>query len=138
MKLEKKVTQFDETGIVSLKNYSFMKNVNSTQKFSKQMPKTKNPRSAKYSITKPRNYISILKIKEPTIFYGDKEDPNRMIFGISFSTSMQTVMEEVYDYPVFSFIAEFGGALGLFLGFSFMMFWDVAENILKKITAVNK
>ena len=72
------------------------------------------------------------------ISYGDQEDPNKMIFGISFSTSMQTVMEEVYDYPVFSFIAEFGGALGLFLGFSFMMFWDVAENILKKITAVNK
>ena len=51
---------------------------------------------------------------------------------------MQTVMEEVYDYPLFSFIAEFGGALGLFLGFSFMMFWDIAENIMKTISDINK
>ena len=79
-----------------------------------------------------------MKIQEPFIFYGDKEDPNKMIFGISFSTSMERVMEEVYDYPVFSFIAEFGGALGLFLGFSFMMFWDVAETIIKKISEINK
>ena len=29
-------------------------------------------------------------------------------------------------YPFSSFLAEFGGALGLFLGFSFAMFWDFA------------
>ena len=33
--------------------------------------------------------------------------------------------EEEYIYPLLSFISEFGGALGMFLGFSFMMFWDV-------------
>ena len=35
--------------------------------------------------------------------------------------------KEVEVYPVESFIAEFGGALGLFVGFSFMMIWDIIE-----------
>jgi hypothetical protein len=30
-------------------------------------------------------------------------------------------------YPMESFISEFGGALGLFLGFSFIMIWDALE-----------
>ena len=34
------------------------------------------------------------------------------------------VEEEVLVYPFQSFLAEFGGALGLFLGFSFMTIWD--------------
>ena len=33
------------------------------------------------------------------------------------------VEEEVLIYPITSLIAEFGGALGLFLGFSFMTIW---------------
>ena len=36
--------------------------------------------------------------------------------------------ELVYD--TFSLIAEFGGALGLFLGFSFFMLWDLAAPAL--------
>ena len=34
-------------------------------------------------------------------------------------------------YPFESFVAEFGGALGLFTGFSFMLFADFVEWILK-------
>ena len=34
------------------------------------------------------------------------------------------VEEEVLVFPFQSFLAEFGGALGLFLGFSFMTIWD--------------
>ena len=30
-------------------------------------------------------------------------------------------------YPFSSFVAEAGGALGLFLGFSFLMLWNVLE-----------
>ena len=46
---------------------------------------------------------------------------------------------EVLVYDTVSLIAEFGGALGLFLGFSFLMVWDlsapfviVAYNRMKK------
>ena len=31
---------------------------------------------------------------------------------------------EDWVYPGLSFIAEFGGAMGLFVGFSFYMIWD--------------
>ena len=34
-------------------------------------------------------------------------------------------------YPFESFLAEFGGALGLFTGFSFMFFADLADAVLK-------
>ena len=34
-------------------------------------------------------------------------------------------------YPLESFVSEFGGALGLFLGFSFMMVWEVLEGFIK-------
>ena len=35
--------------------------------------------------------------------------------------------KEVEVYPLELFVSEFGGALGLFLGFSFMMNWDFIE-----------
>ena len=36
-----------------------------------------------------------------------------------------TMMEkEQLIYPLTSLVAEFGGTLGLFLGFSFMAIWD--------------
>ena len=34
-------------------------------------------------------------------------------------------------YPMESFVSEFGGALGLFLGFSFMMVWDMLEFLMR-------
>ena len=39
--------------------------------------------------------------------------------------------KEVEVYPFLSFVSEFGGALGLFLGFSFMMLWDLIEMFSK-------
>ena len=32
---------------------------------------------------------------------------------------------EKFVYPLESFVSEFGGAMGLFLGFSFIMMWDL-------------
>ena len=39
-------------------------------------------------------------------------------------------MEEVLVYPFESFMAEFGGALGLFLGVSFMTIWDGISSVI--------
>ena len=55
------------------------------------------------------------------------------MFLISFSTNVLTVLKEQYVYPMDSFIAEFGGALGLFLGFSFMMVWDLIQFVLASV-----
>ena len=36
-------------------------------------------------------------------------------------------------YPFESFVAEFGGALGLFLGFSFIMVWDGMKSCIQSL-----
>ena len=43
--------------------------------------------------------------------------------------SIQVETEELI-YPWQSFVAEFGGALGLFLGLSFMTIWDSLHTVL--------
>ena len=50
------------------------------------------------------------------------------------------ITEEVeeYLYDGISFIAELGGALGLFLGFSFFMLWDFVEIIKQTVLKMIK
>ena len=43
------------------------------------------------------------------------------------------VKEEALMYPATSFVAEVGGALGLFLGFSFLGLWDIIIKIVQFI-----
>jgi hypothetical protein len=52
-------------------------------------------------------------------------------FTVSFyAVSNDTKVErELLVYPVTSLVAEFGGTLGLFLGFSFMALWDGAAQL---------
>ena len=47
-------------------------------------------------------------------------------FGVAvvFPSTEIRLEEEDYVYPILSFVAELGGALGMFLGFSFLMVWD--------------
>ena len=51
------------------------------------------------------------------------------LFGFMLASTDISVMTEAYTYPWVSLLAEFGGALGLFLGFSFIMLWDCIEKI---------
>ena len=46
---------------------------------------------------------------------------------VKFSSPDVLERTEQLLYPTDSFISEFGGALGLFLGFSCMMIWDGLE-----------
>ena len=41
------------------------------------------------------------------------------------------VETEELIYPLQSLVADIGGTLGLFLGFSVMSFWDVIEEFVK-------
>ena len=52
---------------------------------------------------------------------------------ISFSSSKITVEKEVVSYSYLSFVADCGGLLGLFIGFNFVMFWDLIVIIYQKI-----
>ena len=40
---------------------------------------------------------------------------------------------EEYAYGFISFLAEFGGALGLFLGFSFLSLWEIMQPLCHKL-----
>ena len=53
-------------------------------------------------------------------------------FGVGFSSTEISIEEEHWVYPEMSFLAEFGGALGMFLGFSFIMIWDFVTYWLLK------
>ena len=48
------------------------------------------------------------------------------------------VEKESLLYPIESLVAEFGGTLGLFLGFSFMALWDGLELMAKMLARLAK
>ena len=50
-------------------------------------------------------------------------DGSQTVLSFWVASSKTWIEEEVLLYPFTSFLAEFGGALGLFLGFSFMTIW---------------
>ena len=57
-------------------------------------------------------------------------------FGIWYVSTEITIEKSTLVYPLTSLVADFGGTLGLFLGFSFMMVWDgtlLATQILQGI-----
>ena len=54
------------------------------------------------------------------------------IVGFWAASRKTQIEEEVLLYPFTSFVAEFGGALGLFLGFSFMTIWQEIRGLIGK------
>ena len=51
-------------------------------------------------------------------------NPNVTTLDIKFDSPIITTEEEVMAYSFGSLIADFGGLLGLFVGFNFLMIWD--------------
>ena len=55
------------------------------------------------------------------------------------ATSVATRVErEELIYPFSSLVAEFGGTLGLFLGFSFLGLWDELHSVRKCLAFVKE
>ena len=48
---------------------------------------------------------------------------------ISFGNLVTRVRKEVYVYPILDLVSNFGGSLGLFVGFSFFSLWDVLKDV---------
>ena len=63
------------------------------------------------------------------------KDDNMSLNIILSSTDILTRTEKKI-YSGVSFVAEFGGALGLFLGFSFLMIWDGTKAIILNLNLV--
>ena len=43
--------------------------------------------------------------------------------------------KEELAYPFITLLADFGGVLGLFIGFNFLMIWDIIVFVIEKIKA---
>ena len=70
----------------------------------------------------PCSYTEFKLANEPTKF-----DNGTQSLILRFSSPDVLERTEQLLYPTDSFISEFGGALGLLLGFSCMMIWDGLE-----------
>ena len=55
------------------------------------------------------------------------------LLNVAFTDNKLLIEEEIESYSLISLVSDIGGALGLFLGFSFVMVWDAAEKLLRKI-----
>ena len=85
------------------------------------------------STAEPREITRITSCMKPCkymkyIIVGDRKRTSFKSDNFTFSlwaVSKSTVVKtEELIYPLSSLVAEFGGTLGLFLGFSFMTLWD--------------
>ena len=73
---------------------------------------------------------SLVNTRHPTIFkFGQN-----YIFGLWAASNMTRTRKEQLIYPLTSLVAEFGGTLGLFLGFSFLTLWDRVLFMEKRIS----
>ena len=59
-------------------------------------------------------------------------------FAVGYSSITRIVKEEILLYPGTSFLAEFGGAMGLFLGFSFLGMWEFCQSKIDSLLKMFK
>ena len=57
------------------------------------------------------------------------------LWAVSSKTRIET---EALIYPMSSLVAEFGGTLGLFLGFSFISLWDSFDTLKRLVVFFRK
>ena len=55
----------------------------------------------------------------------DLRDMNSFGTVVTYGSLSTTGLREYFIYPFDSIVSDFGGTLGLFVGFSFVMLWDV-------------
>lgn len=62
---------------------------------------------------------------------GSKRTTNVGQFGlwITYGSVATTVEREYYSYQFDSLVSDYGGSLGLFIGFSFFALWDIVKDI---------
>ena len=58
--------------------------------------------------------------------------PNSTILQIQFDSQRIIIEKEVEAYSIGSLVADCGGVLGLFIGFNFLMIWDLLYSLYVK------
>ena len=84
-----------------------------------------------YNCLKPCSYIEYQLAEEPMQFESKKKNVTEIF--ISFSRTTMTVEKEIDAYPAGSFVAEYGGLLGLFIGYSFLDHFDQLVFLVQKL-----
>ena len=69
---------------------------------------------------------------EPPITHSDPSN-NASNLWFNFASSKVTVVKEVESYSIPSLVADYGGFLGLSVGFNFLMIWECVFNLIKKL-----
>ena len=69
---------------------------------------------------------------EPPLSYHFRKVNSTRIW-ITFGSPKVTVEKEGWSYSTLSFVADCGGLLGLFIGFNFVMIWDLIVIVYEKI-----
>ena len=60
---------------------------------------------------------------------------NHSEIRVLWSTQALSIEKEELAYPFITLLADFGGILGLFIGFNFLMIWDIIVFVIDKIKA---
>ena len=60
---------------------------------------------------------------------------NYVVIGLYYVSNKVTVKEEYYTYDTANIIADFGGYLGLLLGYSILGFYDNSIGVLSRLRA---
>ena len=58
---------------------------------------------------------------------------NYSMIRVLFSNPILIIEKEELAYPFMTLLADFGGVLGLFIGFNFLMIWDITVYVIEKI-----
>lgn len=85
----------------------------------------KNTIQEKTGCLMPCDYYEYRLVDERQIF--THKDPNSFKISINLVSKTNEKLDEELMYPFISFMGEFGGSLGLFLGASFFSIWDFVE-----------
>ena len=73
------------------------------------------------------------KLMEAPLDSGSLIEGNQSGLYVIFGNRVVLVEKEEKIFPFESFVAEFGGCLGLFIGFSFLVAWDMLRGVLGNI-----
>ena len=76
--------------------------------------------------------LSIFQVIEQPLSYPFRKVNSTRIW-ITLGSPIVTVEKEVWSYSTLSFVADCGGLLGLFIGFNFVMIWDLIVIVYQKI-----
>lgn len=68
-------------------------------------------------------------------YFDDFKDKNHTKLYLTLAAKKGLVEREVPSYPFLSLAADCGGLLGLFIGFNFLMIFDLCVDIHKKINS---